>query len=355
MTIFLVGDSWAAMNTYQDYGAVIVAQGGSSSQYWVEYLDNFTRNGGRLNSDDVVILNVGGVDFLHSIPRETTYNNIKHIAQVLSEQGAHIGLVGVPNVSSLSELLGPIQMDPLYNRIATEVPNTFVSTAMMDTIQNQPYLDSSGFHLNELGYIKYNKVLQNDFFLNVSYQGINKNKLSPIIYDNHYMVLDGQHSRIIISDEPYWNNQSITDISGYIPISHLYGLQGGVSITPNSWDRYGGTATTEQLINLVQQSDFVLIDPYIGTGLTEQQLLEFSHIASDYVHSQGKEIYAAVTTYANPSLCQETIHFNNTLLSTTNFDGVYYVSAKDFYDIPDSWELNLVGVVNGHAVPGVFQ
>lgn len=354
MTIYLVGDSWVAMNTYQNYGALIVAESGSSSQYWSDYLDNFTRDGGRLSSDDTVILNAGAVDFLNHTPRETTYNNLKNIAQVLSDQGVHLELVGAPNVSSISELPGPIQMDPLYSRIASEVLNTFVSTAMMDTIKNPAYLDASGFHLNELGYSKYNQVLQNDFFVNVAYQGINKNKLSPIIYDNHQMVLDGQHAKVIISEEPYWNSQSITDISSYVPIAHSYRLEGGVAITPNSWDKYGGTATTEQLVKLVHDADFVVIDPCVGTGLTEQQLLEFSDMVSDYVHSQGKEIYAALTTYANPSLVQDTINFNNALLSTISFDGVYYVSAKDFYVIPDSWELNLVGVANGHTVPGMF-
>lgn len=354
MSIFLVGDSWAAMDLYQNFGAVIVSQGGSSSQYWSDYLDRFTAAGGRLSSEDLIILNVGGVDFLNHTPRQTTYNNLKHISQVLSDQGAFVELVGVPNVSSLSDLFGSIQIDPLYNRIANEVLNVFVSTAMLDTIQNPTYLDISGYHLNELGYSKYNKILADDYFLNMSYQGINKNKLNPVIYDNHKMVLDNQHHKIVVSDEPYWNSESTLEISKYAAIAHEYDLRAGVTITPNSWDHYGGIATTDQLINLVQQADFVLIDPYVGTGLTEQQLLEFSHIASDYVHSQGKEIYVAVTTYSNPNLVQETIHFNNTLLSTVNFDGVYYVSAKDFPDIPDSWELNLVGIVNGHTVSGMF-
>lgn len=352
MTVFLAGDSWASMDVYQDIGAVNIGQGGSSTQYWRDYLDNFTNAGGRLNQGDVVILSSGGVDFLNHTPRDITYNNLKYISQVLTSQGVVVELVGVPNVSSLSELVGPIKMDPLYNRIASEVPNVVISTAMMDTIQHPEYLDASGFHLNQQGYIKYNQILQDDFFVNQAFQGYNKGKLKPIVYDNHQMVLDEQHHAVMVSDEPYWNKKSATDISNYVTIAHQYGLRAGVAITPVSWDRYGGDATTEQLMSIVQQSDFVVIDPFIGVGLTEQQLLEFSHIASDYVHSLGKQIYAEVPTYANPTLVQETIHFENTLLETVDFDGVYKVSATDFPDIPDSWDL--VGNMYQHQYNWMF-
>ena len=46
--------------------------------------------------------------------------------------------------------------------------------------------------------------------------------------------------------------------------------------------------------------------------------------------------------------------FRSAVLSQNSFDGVYYMSAKDFIDIPDSWELNLVGVVNNQNVSGIF-
>ena len=137
MAIFLVGDSWAAMDTYIQPKANIVAFGGTNSQYWSNYLDNFISNGGRLSSDDIIILNAGGNDFLNQLPRETTYNNLKHIAEGINSFGAHTLLVGAPNVNDLSGLLTNFTMDPLFNRIASEVPNTYVSNAMMNTIDRK--------------------------------------------------------------------------------------------------------------------------------------------------------------------------------------------------------------------------
>jgi hypothetical protein len=183
-----------------------------------------------------------------------------------------------------------------------------------------------------------------------AFPGIGGNLFTNLLVEyagiEYSMVAEKTGNRVLLSDEPYWNPAAAYGdmFSTLVDVANYHGFLGGVCITPISWDYFGGTATAEELIDLASRADFVVIDPYLlANFLTAEQLLWFSEAAIRVVHGMGKEITVVVQGFAEPGM-EDEVYAYNALLTQLPFNEVVYFDAYDFWDIPDEWQLELIGV-----------
>ncbi len=107
----------------------------------------------RLDSDvlsrdpKLVIVEFGGNDFLHQLPRAETFTNLDEIVRRIQERGAMVVLVGVQ-----PGLLGDATRGD-YQRIARKRHAAFIPN-ILDGILTDPQLKSDELHPNDAGYEK---------------------------------------------------------------------------------------------------------------------------------------------------------------------------------------------------------
>ena len=98
-----------------------------------------------LRNPRLVIVELGGNDFLRQVPRAETFTNLEAIVRRIQERGAMVVLVGVQ-----SGLFGdPARRE--YQRIARARKTAFIPNIVED-ILNDPRLKSDGLHPNDAGY-----------------------------------------------------------------------------------------------------------------------------------------------------------------------------------------------------------
>ena len=96
-------------------------------------------------SPRVVIVLLGGNDFLRRVPRETTFQNLGTIVRRIREQGAAVVLVGV-EVGLFSDSYGSE-----YERLARATSAALVPD-ILDGIFGHSGRMSDGVHANDRGY-----------------------------------------------------------------------------------------------------------------------------------------------------------------------------------------------------------
>jgi len=97
------------------------------------------------NDPGMVIILLGGNDYLQKIPREQTFENLRSIIAEVQKQGALVVLLGVR---------GGIVRDGFENefeRLAEETGSVYVSDVLGGLIGNMTYM-SDAVHPNDTGY-----------------------------------------------------------------------------------------------------------------------------------------------------------------------------------------------------------
>jgi lysophospholipase L1-like esterase len=94
---------------------------------------------------DIVILLLGGNDYLRQIPQEETFLNLGKIISMLEEKGAVVVLLGVRG-----GILGD-HFEEQYKELSKKYHTAYISNVLEDILFNRERM-SDGVHPNDRGY-----------------------------------------------------------------------------------------------------------------------------------------------------------------------------------------------------------
>jgi acyl-CoA thioesterase-1 len=97
------------------------------------------------NNPQLVILCLGGNDFLHKKSLDQAKQNLKSIIQIIKASGAQVLLIGVPTVNI------NLAVPDLYNELSEEM-NVPVDNNILPVLLGEPEYKSDYIHLNGAGY-----------------------------------------------------------------------------------------------------------------------------------------------------------------------------------------------------------
>ena len=156
--VILAGDSWLSGDektnlANQAFGQNVTntAVGGQKTSDVLNQLNQFESNGGTFAQGSTVVLDVGANDLATGVDRDTVRNNINEIVSRLGDKGVKVILSGAPNATSYADAISRtnLQMDSLYNDVASNNKNVTVVDAMSGLLNQKDLMDESGFHLKD--------------------------------------------------------------------------------------------------------------------------------------------------------------------------------------------------------------
>ena len=106
------------------------------------------------HSPKLVIVSIGGNDFLRRMSLTDTRANIRSICQQVVASGAQVLLVGVPEVSAVAALTRSLADHAMYEEIGKELKVTLHPKGWA-TVLGDPSLRSDPIHANTQGYAKF--------------------------------------------------------------------------------------------------------------------------------------------------------------------------------------------------------
>jgi acyl-CoA thioesterase-1 len=108
----------------------------------------------------LLIVELGGNDFLHQVPQSETIANLKSILAKSKKQGVTTILVAIPEFSPLKAALGNLSDHPLYEKLAKETATPLIADVFSGVLSDHD-LKSDQIHPNAQGYIEVgNKMAQ---------------------------------------------------------------------------------------------------------------------------------------------------------------------------------------------------
>ena len=99
----------------------------------------------------LVIVELGGNDFLHKRPANDVKNDIRTVIKSIKQTGAKVALVAIPELSLMSIVAGKPSDSPIYKALASEEGVPVVSDVFSDVL-SQPELCADKIHPNAKGY-----------------------------------------------------------------------------------------------------------------------------------------------------------------------------------------------------------
>lgn len=106
----------------------------------------------------LVIISIGGNDFLRKLPESTTRANIGKIIQTVQAANIPAVLVAIPHFT-VGALFGKLSDHPLYQEIAEQYRTPLLSGAWSEILGDKD-LKSDQIHANAEGYRKFAEVLK---------------------------------------------------------------------------------------------------------------------------------------------------------------------------------------------------
>lgn len=101
----------------------------------------------------MVILEIGGNDFLKRRPESETKENVRAILRVIRQAGVIVVLVSTPKFSPLGAVVGMLPDSPIYEELAEE-ENVLLVPSIFARILADPDLKADPIHPNAAGYRK---------------------------------------------------------------------------------------------------------------------------------------------------------------------------------------------------------
>ena len=98
----------------------------------------------------LVIIEIGGNDFLKRTPQSAVKEDIRHIIRAVKQSGAHVALVAVPEFSLLNALTRKSDA-PIYQELGKE-EGVVVIDQVFSAILSQPELCADQIHPSAKGY-----------------------------------------------------------------------------------------------------------------------------------------------------------------------------------------------------------
>lgn len=99
----------------------------------------------------LVILSIGGNDFLRRLPPADTRANIRAICQQAAAVGAQVLLVAIPEISAFAAAARSLGDHPLYDEVARELKLPLHAKGWANVLSD-PALRSDAVHANARGY-----------------------------------------------------------------------------------------------------------------------------------------------------------------------------------------------------------
>lgn len=99
----------------------------------------------------LLIVELGGNDFLHQSPQNEIVANLKNILSLAKAQGVKTILVAIPEVSALKAAVGNLSDHPLYENIAKETATPLIADVFSDVLSERD-LKADQIHPNTRGY-----------------------------------------------------------------------------------------------------------------------------------------------------------------------------------------------------------
>jgi acyl-CoA hydrolase len=104
-----------------------------------------------LHTPQLLLIELGGNDFLRHIPVGETESNLRAIIAQAKNAGIVTLLVAIPTPSLLSATLSGLSDDPLFEKIAADTDTLLISDVLSDVLSEQA-LKSDTVHANAAGY-----------------------------------------------------------------------------------------------------------------------------------------------------------------------------------------------------------
>ena len=105
----------------------------------------------RQHTPRLVLVSIGGNDFLRRVPPAQTRANIRAISEQAAAAGAQVVLVGVPEASALAAASRSLADHPMYEELATEL-KVGLHAGGWSHVLGDPALKSDPIHGNARGY-----------------------------------------------------------------------------------------------------------------------------------------------------------------------------------------------------------
>ena len=99
----------------------------------------------------LVIIEIGGNDFLRRQPSKAVKEDIRLMIQAARQTGAQVALVAVPELSLLGLVAGKPSDSPIYEELADEEKVALIPNVFSETLA-RPELCADRIHPNALGY-----------------------------------------------------------------------------------------------------------------------------------------------------------------------------------------------------------
>lgn len=106
----------------------------------------------------LLIVELGGNDFLHKVPQTKIIANLKAILANAKAAGVPTALVAIPEVSALRAAIGNLQDHPLYEKLAQETATPLI-TEVFSAVLSDNVLKADQIHPNAKGYVEVGKIM----------------------------------------------------------------------------------------------------------------------------------------------------------------------------------------------------
>jgi len=159
-TVVILGDSLSygtGANKGEDYptllakttGWKIINEGvpGNTSAEGLERLPTLLEQ----DQPMLLIVELGGNDFIHQLPQSDTISNLKAILALAKAKGVKTILMAIPELSPLKAAIGNLSDHPLYANIAKETATPLVADLFAYVLSDST-LKSDQIHPNAQGY-----------------------------------------------------------------------------------------------------------------------------------------------------------------------------------------------------------
>jgi acyl-CoA hydrolase len=100
---------------------------------------------------DLLIVELGGNDFLRKLPEAETTSNLKAILAQVKARKIQTVLLAIPEFSPISAAFGNLSDHPLYEKLAKETDTPLVEDVFSDVLANSS-LKTDAIHPNAEGY-----------------------------------------------------------------------------------------------------------------------------------------------------------------------------------------------------------
>lgn len=109
----------------------------------------------------VLMIELGGNDFLHNVPSSQTVTNLKMIIQTAKSKNMTILLVAIPEFKPLKAAVGGLSDHPLYQKLAEETGVILIENVFSDVLSKNS-LKSDHIHPNAKGYRMVEEILREE-------------------------------------------------------------------------------------------------------------------------------------------------------------------------------------------------